>query len=298
MIFNKDETKEFKTIEEQIQILNDRGLIISDVNFAYKLLNTINYYRLSAYSLTLRKNDVFYKKVTLENIYELYCFDNALRKLILSYTSNIEIAFRTYISYHHAEKFGPLGYLDKSNFKNEKYHYSFLEDLESEIIRSDDTFIHHHRTKLNNTYPFWVAIEVTTFGVLSKLFKNLKNEEKTFISKRYYGVHRQYIENWLQASVVARNIAAHGGRFYNRSLRSIPVKLDKSTQVYIENTSSFAYIFAIYKLQPTEAQRIQMRKDLKILFESFPFADKKHLGFPENWITLLEEQTTLDAFRC
>lgn len=298
MIFNKGKTKDFKTIEEQIEILKKRGLIIKDEKAAYKLLNIVNYYRLSAYSLTLRKDDVFYQGVTLENIYELYIFDDELRKLILTYTSKIEVAFRTYIAYHHAEKYGPLGYLDSDNFYTEPYHKSFLSELESEISRSDDTFIHHHKVDLNNIFPFWVAIEVTTFGVLSKLFKNLHPEDRTFISKTYYNLHRKYIENWLQAAVVARNISAHGGRFYNRLLRSIPVKLDKNMHSAINNMSPFAYIFAIYKLLPTEQDRIQLRKDLKSLFSKFKFADKKYLGFPEDWLHLLEEQTTLDSFEC
>lgn len=54
------EVKPFKTIEEQISILEDRGLIIDDEDAVKKFLANLNYYRLSAYTLTLRKDDHFY----------------------------------------------------------------------------------------------------------------------------------------------------------------------------------------------------------------------------------------------
>ena len=59
------EVKPFKTIEEQIDILEDRGLIIDDEDAAKKFLANLNYYRLSAYTLTLRKDNHFYANVHL-----------------------------------------------------------------------------------------------------------------------------------------------------------------------------------------------------------------------------------------
>lgn len=50
--------KDFKTIDEQIEILRSRGLIIEDETEAKDFLFRNNYYRISGYSLTLRKNDV------------------------------------------------------------------------------------------------------------------------------------------------------------------------------------------------------------------------------------------------
>lgn len=38
------------------------------------LLNN-NYYSISGYSLTLRKNDIFSKKATFQNIVDIYNFD-------------------------------------------------------------------------------------------------------------------------------------------------------------------------------------------------------------------------------
>lgn len=47
--------KDFKTIEEQLEILRSRGLTISDESQAKDFLLRNNYYRISGYSLTLCK---------------------------------------------------------------------------------------------------------------------------------------------------------------------------------------------------------------------------------------------------
>lgn len=67
--------KEFKTIEEQISILRNRGLDILDIEQAYYFLLHNNYYRISGYSLTLRSDNVFHKNITFQNIIDIYNFD-------------------------------------------------------------------------------------------------------------------------------------------------------------------------------------------------------------------------------
>ena len=66
------ETKPFLSIDDQLDLLIKRGLIVSDRNNALNILNRTNYYRFSAYSLTLRKDNVFYPNITFDNIYEIF----------------------------------------------------------------------------------------------------------------------------------------------------------------------------------------------------------------------------------
>ncbi|UOF90092.1 Abi family protein [Fodinisporobacter ferrooxydans] len=68
------------TFEEQIQILKSRGLIIEDEDFAIRTLKKINYYRLSAYGLSLKQNDQYQPGVTFNQIYALYEFDHLFSK--------------------------------------------------------------------------------------------------------------------------------------------------------------------------------------------------------------------------
>ena len=75
--------KPFKTIDEQIIILQNKGLEINDVNSAKTALAELNYYRLSGYTLTLRKNDKFYTGTTFDDVMQIYQFDRKLKFLLL-----------------------------------------------------------------------------------------------------------------------------------------------------------------------------------------------------------------------
>lgn len=77
------EVKPFKTIDEQIAILENRGLIIDDEEVAKKFLSNLNYYRLSAYALTLRKDDHFYDDVHFSDVMQIYKFDMELRAALM-----------------------------------------------------------------------------------------------------------------------------------------------------------------------------------------------------------------------
>ena len=73
------DVKEFKTWEEQVAKLIEHGCIdIKSDEFAINILQKVNYYRLTAYFLPFRdKGTQKYdsSKVSLEKIYEIYCFD-------------------------------------------------------------------------------------------------------------------------------------------------------------------------------------------------------------------------------
>ena len=64
--------KEFKSIQEQIDILKSRGLSIDNEEQATEFLMRNNYYRVSGYSLTLRNHDIFSKSATFQNIIDIY----------------------------------------------------------------------------------------------------------------------------------------------------------------------------------------------------------------------------------
>ena len=56
-MLNFGNTKPFLSYETQLDLLKDRGLEIEDYDKALSVLKSINYYRFSGYSLTLRKDD-------------------------------------------------------------------------------------------------------------------------------------------------------------------------------------------------------------------------------------------------
>lgn len=106
--------KKFTTIQEQIEILKSRGLSISDEQKASDFLIRNNYYRVSGYSLTLRKNDVFDKNASFENIMDIYECDHELRHILLKHIETIEISVKSAYSYEFAKVYGPTGYPDNA----------------------------------------------------------------------------------------------------------------------------------------------------------------------------------------
>jgi len=58
-----------------------RGLIIDDEDLAIRALQRINYYRLSAYGLSLKRNDQSFEGVTFSQIHALYEFNHRFIKL-------------------------------------------------------------------------------------------------------------------------------------------------------------------------------------------------------------------------
>jgi len=89
----------FRSIEEQIEILKSRGLVIEDESAAKDFLIRNNYYRVSGYSLTLRSHDVFNKNAAFQNIIDIYSFDHELRHILLKYIETIEVTVKSVYAY-------------------------------------------------------------------------------------------------------------------------------------------------------------------------------------------------------
>lgn len=164
--------KQFKTADEQIEILTQRGLIIDDINEARQLLLNLNYYRISAYSLTLRKNDNFYNNVHFCDIMQIYDFDMELRASLLYLLEYIEVSIRTHVGYYHAKTYSPVGYLDCSTFKDVTRYEKFKPDFENAIKEygCKEAFVKHHKEVYDGQFPIWALIELLSFGSLSRVF--------------------------------------------------------------------------------------------------------------------------------
>lgn len=95
--------KDFKTVEEQIEILKMRGIIINN-EIAKEILTENNYYYLingykDLFIDNYSKEEKYIENVSLEEIYALYKFDGELRMNLLRYILIIERRLDTYIAY-------------------------------------------------------------------------------------------------------------------------------------------------------------------------------------------------------
>ena len=90
--------KHYMTEADLMVLLKSRGLVISDEAKAVRYLESIGYYRLSAYMypfLKVPKETHQYKDgTTFQQVLNLYRFDKKLRMLLLNEIEKVEIAIR------------------------------------------------------------------------------------------------------------------------------------------------------------------------------------------------------------
>lgn len=278
--------KQPKTYVQQLKILKDRGIEVADSQVAISTLKRINYYRLTAYGLTLKdpeQQDQYIPGTTFNQLIALYNFDKKLRQLLMGVIESIEIAFRTHIAYHHAHTYGPLGYNEAKYFNNAGYHEKFLTNLDRFFDNNKtELFVSHHRSKYQGVFPIWVTVEVLSLSTLSMLFKNLKNKDKLAISKEHYNIPFKYTQSWLHTLTTIRNTCAHHGRLYGKKLTIRPQLFD-DMQGEIQNDGVFAAILIACKLLNEQECAIFKNSLESLIAEYGHFIDTQHLGFPSDW---------------
>ena len=104
--------KQFKTYDELLDILVDKGLGIDNRTHAIRILKQEDYYNLINGYKTLfvivddaSKKERFKEKASFEEVYSLYAFDRELRTLLLPYLLKFETNMKSSISYHFSSRY-------------------------------------------------------------------------------------------------------------------------------------------------------------------------------------------------
>lgn len=175
-------------------------------------------------------------------ILQLRDFDEQLRHLLWPFILQVEIRFRTHIAYYIAHQFGPLGYREITNFLSATYAQEIIDEIDTAIKKSErEVFIQHYKQCYNSEFPIWVIVEVLPFGVLSKLFSNLHDADKTNITKEHYGLDGRVVNSYLTALSAVRNICAHNGRVYNKTL-PIGIKISTHNKKKLQTAYGAKYL--------------------------------------------------------
>ncbi|MDC7981703.1 Abi family protein [Bacteroides faecis] len=102
-------TNQAITTEQQIEILQERGLLIDDIEQAIDVLDTISYFRLAGYWKHFEIDHFthqFREGSCFSDIVKLYSFDKQLRALLFTAIQTIEVSVRTKIIKHFSPGFG------------------------------------------------------------------------------------------------------------------------------------------------------------------------------------------------
>lgn len=184
--------KKATTVEEQIDILKNRNMIIEDEESAKNFLLNINYYRFTGYTYLFRNSDdTFEQNITFNEIKKIYKADKNLRIILFKYISLIEIEFKTHIAYELSNAIQTETYLYYSDdlYFSKEHFEQFKENLNINKEKSKDKlFIKHYNEKYNGILPLWVATEIISLGDISRFYNNLKSKYAQLISKYYYNI--------------------------------------------------------------------------------------------------------------
>lgn len=243
--------KEFKTIAEQVAILESRGVEVGQE--AATILLRENYYSvvngykdpfLDKEAMRSSADDVYLSGTEFSWLYGLFRFDRELRQITFNYLIQAEAALKTATVYAFCEKHqGCSDYLDRSSFCSAKdmltpkafkgskvaLHSKNLNGLMGILNRklvmngSTRPFVSHYMASYGEV-PLWVLANDLTFGNMSHFFQLMKRSDQNAVCKCLFETtlrtkddKRVTPHDALRAyGVLAdfRNLCAHDERLY------------------------------------------------------------------------------------
>ncbi|MDD6223964.1 MAG: Abi family protein [bacterium] len=304
MAMNKD----FKTLEEQIIILEYKGLKIEDKEFVKKVLLRENYFFLNGYRhLFLKSNNDrhFIEGTTFEEIYSLFLFDRQFRNILFKNLLIIENNMKSIISYQLSHKYGykESDYLKTKNFTSQSNKQRQINDLIKKMKRQVRINAPQHAATMHyvNNYgyiPLWVLVKVLSFGIVSELFSILKRDDQIDIANMYE-LKVDALINYLPILANYRNLCAHEDIvFENKTQRELEdtlyhkmLNINKVDDEYVYGKRDLFALVIIIKqmLKPNEFKNMVEEIDRALMNLEYNLNTitivkvLDRMGFPENW---------------
>ena len=305
--------KEFKTIDEQVEILKRKGLIIEDEEETKEILLRENYFFINGYRLLLMNSysdKTFVKGSTFKELYALFLFDRSMRNIIFKYLLIIENQLKSITSYQLSKKYGyqEKGYLNPKNFTEDRSKIRRVKDLIEKMKRQ----VRINGTKHNATLhyiknygyvPMWVLVKVLSFGIVCELYSVLKKEDQIEIAS-VFNVSTEYLEDFLPILANYRNLCAHEDiMFDHKTEKVIPdteyhekLNIFKMDDEYIYGKNDiFAVIIMLKYLLRKDDFRIMLKEidyEKELLdsrIDSIPIEKiLDRMGIPKNYLDLLD----------
>ena len=276
--------KEPTTYEQQLDILKRRNVVIDDPARCISVLESVNYYRFTAYFLPFKLPDGTYRSGTrFQCVYRIYEFDRKLRGILFAALEEVEIYLRAKFAYFHAHKYGAEGYMDVPNYSSNHQAEKFHENIAREISSNKrSAFVIHHNEHYDGHFPIWVVVELFTFGMLSRFYSDMKTSDRKQLARELYNTIPKNVISWLRCCTDLRNICAHYGRLYYRIFPATPANVD-ATQT--QELQLWGAVLALKNLYPDGNKwNSETLAQLSALFEEYQEdIFLPHIGFPTDW---------------
>ena len=305
--------KIFKNLDEQINILKEKNLIIPNEEQAKEILLKENYFFISGYRHLLMKNykdKNFIKGATFDELYAIFNFDRHIRNICFKNILIIENNIKSIISYQLSKKYGfqEKNYLNANNYTQDELKSRQVRDVLNKMRKQlafngkKHTATMHYITNYGYI-PMWILVKVLSFGLMSEFYCILKTEDKEEISNLYNMNHEQ-MEIYLYLLANFRNLCAHEDILYDhRTQRPIPdnvihknLKIEKQENEYIYGKNDLFALIIIFKYMLLEEEFREMIREMSYEIDilngkvkSVPIESiLNKIGFPTNWKEIIE----------
>jgi abortive infection bacteriophage resistance protein len=289
------------SINDQIQLLVDRGLELQNNNTATQILSKVSYYRLSPYFKPFQNpDDTFVANTNLTDIFSLYCFDRDLKHIVFQAMEKLENCLKAQISNHMSLSFGAHWYTDSRHFSTLFNHQELLDEIKAKADAQypPNSFRHYQSRYLPQGTPAsWMVFEELTLGTVSRILESLQgsNPKKGYTSPRneicaFFGTTHNFLTSWIRTLTWVRNVCAHHGYLWQRKILfepQFPVRKENQflASSNIEVDKLYAALCCLQKLLvKIEITKPLFKDNLKSLIQQNPLVKPATMGFDANWL--------------
>lgn len=300
--------KIFKNIDEQIEILKSKGLVINDLDKTKDILFRENYFFISGYRhmfMRGNKEKGFIEGTTFEELYAVFVFDRKIRNIMFKYILVIENNIKSIISYQLSKKYGfkDKDYLNPKNFTQDALRVRQVYDVLNKMKRQIRVNGKQHTATLhyisNYGYiPMWILVKVLSFGLISELYGILKTEDQVTVSE-FYDLNTETLGIYLALLSNFRNLCAHEDILYDhRTQRQIPntkyhyeLEIPKDEEEYKYGKNDLFALIIIFKQMLRDEEFVDLINELSYEIDvldgkvdTVPLNTiLNKIGFPDNW---------------
>jgi abortive infection bacteriophage resistance protein len=314
-------SKPHLSFADQVQLLKQRGLGITNNWQAERHLERIGYYRLKDYWFPFRqlqsviqpgggRTEVvledFRAGTSFEHAVALYVFDKKLRLLMSDAIERIEVALRVDVA-HVLGARDPFAHRDATFLDPKRAkatrgqltrHGEWLQRVDKGESRSKADWISEFLRRYQPPLPIWMAVETWEFGALSHLVEMAHPSDRMRISRKYGLPRPELLVSWIRTLSYVRNVCAHHSRLWNHPLVAVPRLPGAGEVPLLEHVGTYNFTHTRIYSAAAVAQyflRIinpnsQWKERLKRLWDDFPAVpglSPAQAGFMPAWRTNL-----------
>ncbi len=249
--------KIFKSLDEQIDLLLNKGLIIDDITYTKEVLLRENYFFLMGYRHLFMKEDgsrKFIRGTNFRELYAMFNFDRQLRNILFKNILIVENNLKSILSYTMSKNHGfkEQNYLNSQNFTQDPTKIKQINDLIRKMKRQINVNGKQHSAtshyiKNYGYIPLWIVVKVLSFGIVGELYSILQREDQEEIAK-VFNVSVENLANYLPILANYRNLCAHEDICYNNRTNKVIEETKFHDILNIPRNEEDEYIYGLNDL--------------------------------------------------